>query len=201
MERKYLNEDNYNRGKAKLRVIALSILLIGVLIGGFLIYIGIDNNRKAVKNVEIQKEEDAKKLEKTRNEIALIDEKIKIVTSPFEKLKLKADKSKLENELNDLDNQIYHVERANSIPFYMFGGFIIIASSMFSLSIYMVTKRREIIAFSVQQAMPVAKEIVDEVSDIYIDTKKKVGPVEADYYGDVASKITKGIKDSLKDDK
>lgn len=40
-ERKYLNEENYQKSEKKIKLIALFILIISLLIGGFLIYIGI----------------------------------------------------------------------------------------------------------------------------------------------------------------
>ena len=52
-------------------------------------------------------------------------------------------------------------------------------------SIYMIAKRREILAFSTQQVMPVAKEGIN-----------KMAPT----MGNVAKKITKGIKDGLNDE-
>ena len=40
-ERKYLNEEKYQKTEKKLTVIAVLILVIGLCIGGFLIYRGI----------------------------------------------------------------------------------------------------------------------------------------------------------------
>lgn len=40
-EKRYLNEENYQRGKKKVMTIALIVLVIGLLIGGSLIFIGI----------------------------------------------------------------------------------------------------------------------------------------------------------------
>lgn len=73
----------------------------------------------------------------------------------------------------------------SSFPFYMLGGFSILASCMIAFSIYMVTKRREIMAFTTQQVMPVAQEGMD-----------KMAPT----IGNVAKEITKGIKEGLKDE-
>lgn len=90
-------------------------------------------------------------------------------------------KIKLEDTNDDfnqsMDNQKY-------IPFYIFGAFIIIATFMISGTVYMITKRREIMAFSVQQVMPVAKEGIEQI---------------APSLGNAAGEIAKGIKDGLKD--
>ena len=71
------------------------------------------------------------------------------------------------------------------IPFYMFGAFIIVASSMIAVSIYIFGKRREIAAFTTQQVMPIAKEGINEM---------------APTIGNVAGEIAKGIKEGIKDD-
>lgn len=92
-------------------------------------------------------------------------------------------KNRLEDANDDFnksfDNQKY-------IPFYFFGAFIIISTFMITGSIYMIIKRREIMAFSAQQVMPVAKEGIE-----------KMAPT----IGNAAGSIAKEIKDSLKDNK
>ena len=40
-KKEYLNEENYERGKKKLKTIALVILIVGILIGGSLIVTGL----------------------------------------------------------------------------------------------------------------------------------------------------------------
>ncbi|MGN1312121.1 MAG: hypothetical protein ACI4U4_03815 [Bacilli bacterium] len=74
----------------------------------------------------------------------------------------------------------------DSIPFYMFGAFVIIAACMISGSIYMFAKRREITAFTTQQVMPVAQEGID-----------KMAPT----IGNAAKEIAKGIKEGISEDK
>lgn len=74
----------------------------------------------------------------------------------------------------------------DNIPFYMLGAFVIIASSMISFAIYMVTKQREIAAFGSQQIMPVAQEGMETI---------------APSIGNVAKEISKGIKEGIKGDK
>ena len=74
----------------------------------------------------------------------------------------------------------------NSIPYYMFGGFIVAASLMISVSIYTFAKRREILAFSAQQVMPVAKEGIEKMTPT---VSKSV------------EEITRSVKKGLKDDK
>ena len=92
----------------------------------------------------------------------------------------------IKKQLDDINDEFNKKQASFScIPFYMFGGFIIVASCMIAGSIYTFAKRREILAFSAQQVMPVAQEGID-----------KMAPT----MGNVAKEITKGIKDGLKDE-
>lgn len=92
----------------------------------------------------------------------------------------------IKKQLDDINDEFNKKQASFScIPFYMFGGFIIVASCMIAGSIYTFAKRREILAFSAQQVMPVAQEGID-----------KMAPA----MGNVAKEITKGIKDGLKDE-
>ncbi len=70
-----------------------------------------------------------------------------------------------------------------TIPFFIFGVFIIIFSCMMAFPIYIASKRREILAFSTQQVMPVAKEGAETM---------------APTMGKVAKEIAKGVKDGWK---
>ena len=112
-----------------------------------------------------------------------------ITTKENELSQLQSTKSNLKSELwkiqsgyNDTKNSI---ATSRYIPFYMFGAFIIIASSMIAVSIYIFGKRREIAAFTTQQVMPIAKEGINEM---------------APTIGNVAGEIAKGIKEGMKDD-
>lgn len=93
------------------------------------------------------------------------------------------------SEISNLDDEYSDFHRSDesfgTIPFYMFGAFVIIASCMIAGSIFKFAKRREILAFQAQQVMPVAKEGIDEMSPTI---------------GKAAGEIAKGIKNGLKDD-
>ncbi len=102
--------------------------------------------------------------------------------------------SSLDSEEFNLKNGDYTVfydaiSSYKYIPLYMIGGFIIIASCMISGVIYIFAKRREILAFSTQQVMPVAQEGIE-----------KMAPTVGNAVGEVAKGITKGIKEGLNDD-
>ena len=56
----------------------------------------------------------------------------------------------LKEQLNEVNNEFnIGFETSKGLPFYMFGGFIILTSCMISFAITMITKRREITAFTI----------------------------------------------------
>ena len=63
MENKYLNEEKYQKTNNKVKKIGLSLLLIGVLIGGSLISIGVYNLGPAKKSLQGKVEIEKTKLE------------------------------------------------------------------------------------------------------------------------------------------
>lgn len=218
-ERKYLNEENYQRGKKKVMTIALIVLIIGLLIGGSLIFTGIkkqsDVNSKysseSKTSINEQLAIEKQKLENKKSELTskgiTYDDfteydagesyDLKIISNVlnpsfdncrFDEYKNNSITSKycsLKNELEDNTDFKKDFDSFDSIPFFMFGGFIIIATLMISGVIFMFGKRREITAFTTQQVMPVAKEGIDEM---------------APTIGNAVGEIAKGIKNGLSDD-
>ena len=83
----------------------------------------------------------------------------------------------------ELDSQLNKGEF--SVPFFILGGFIIIASCMISGSIFLSTKKREMLAYQTQQIRPVAQEGIEKM---------------APSAGIVAKEIVKGFKEGLSDD-
>lgn len=81
----------------------------------------------------------------------------------------------------------------SSIGFFMIGGFVILASGMISLVIWIISKRRAIRAYAVQQTLPVTQEVVEKVTPT-------VSKAAGDVAQSVAGGIAKGIADSKKDE-
>lgn len=228
-KKEFLNEENYERGKKKIKAIAFVVLIIGLSIGGGLIAKGIINSI-SVNNTYTEENKQAKISSlngQISTEKAILEaEKVKLqskgltpsrkydsgeaydlyiiteVLDPsfshcsFDEYKNNSLTSKycsLKNELAETEGMDISFEKDwnnfDSIPFYMFGAFIIISSLMISGSIYMFTKRREIIAFQAQQVMPVAQEGIE-----------KMAPTVGNAAGSIAEGITKGIKEGLKDE-
>lgn len=102
-------------------------------------------------------------------------------------------------DINDSFNRDF--KKMDSIPLFMIGGFIIIASIMISLSIYSFAKRREIIAFGTQQVMPVVQEGVEKMAPTAGKVGKTIAKEMAPAYGEFAKEIAKGIKEGLNSDK
>lgn len=218
-ERKYLNEENYQRGKKKVMAIALIVLVIGLLIGGSLIFTGIkkqsDVNSKyssdSKASISEQLATEKQKLENKKSELtskgitydafteydAGEAYDLKIITNVldpsfnncnFDEYKNNSITSKYCSLKNELDNNTDFnkgFDSFGSIPFFMFGGFIIMATFIISGFIFILGKRREIVAFTTQQVMPVAKEGIDEI---------------APTIGNAVGEVAKGIKKGLSDD-
>ena len=83
----------------------------------------------------------------------------------------------------ELDAQLNKAESAT--PLFMIGGFIIVASCLISGSIFISTKRRELLAYHAQQIRPVAQEGVEKM---------------APSVGVAAKEIAKGVKEGLKEE-
>ena len=189
MEKKYLNEETYRKGKKGLTIVSLIIFAIGLIAGGFLIYSGI-NKMNDKGNVSVE-ELEAKKEQLKQDIIPYQVEKNKEFDENGFSEKYYELKNKIESlneEIRDVENEIFNIEHGSSnfasVPLFMFGGFIIFASLIIGGSLLLFANKRKILAFTAQQVMPVAKEGVEEM---------------APSIGKVAKEISKGIKEGTKD--
>ena len=296
-KKEFLTEENYERGKKKLKMIAIIVLVIGLLIGGSLITVGIlkqsktnsnyseDTIKKLQNDIEAEKvslgtkktELEGKRDEALRVEKQNLENKkqeliskgikydnstkyddgesydLKVITNAldpsfnycaFDEYEnnvitrdyclLSSNKDEdsiainviervlsiefnycvgdtknnmytsrycsLVSQLNDKSDFNKEFDSYDSIPFYIIGGFIIIASCMFAGSIYMTTKQREILAFHAQQVMPVAQEGMEKMAPTIGKTGASIAKDMAPAYGEIAKEISKGIKEGLKND-
>lgn len=104
----------------------------------------------------------------------------------------------LQKELDEISNDFNKsFDSHDSVPFFMFGVFVIIVSFMIGGFVFTISKRREMLAFSMQQVMPVAQEGLEKmeptISEVGSRMMKKMAPA----YGDMAKEISKGIKEGL----
>ena len=79
----------------------------------------------------------------------------------------------------------------------MFGSFIIIASCMIGGFVFTISKRREMMAFSLQQVMPVAQEGMEKMEPTLSKFRSRIMKNMAPAYGEMAKEISKGIKEGL----
>lgn len=91
-EKKLLTEENYRKGKKKVMIIALTILIIGILLGGSLIVTGIVKTNEAKK----QNEQSAQQIEKDNQTRTLIE-----VQKNIDETQLKIDA--LKSKISDLE--------------------------------------------------------------------------------------------------
>ena len=222
MDKKYLNEERYKKGKGFLVLVAILILVIGVFIGGFLIYKGISkvksNNatyseeNKQAKIDKLNEELNAEKLvlETRRDELRKkgiesssdyeSGEKyelyliVKVLDPSFDNCAFDEYKNSnitskycsLKNDLEDARDEDVSFDKSwnsfGAIPFFMIGGFLIFVTLMISGNVFVFAKRREIVAFTTQQVMPIAKEGAEELAPVA---------------GNAVKEIAKGIKEGI----
>lgn len=93
--------------------------------------------------------------------------------------------------INGTVNQVNSKSKLSSaMPYFIFGGFIILFTLIMGGSIINKALRREFLAFGVQQVMPVAQEGIDKMAPT-------IGNAAGSIAGNIAQGITKGIKDGL----
>ena len=201
LKEELLNEGKFQKTKNKLRIIILVVWLIFIALGIFLIYKGLGNNSSdKLLSIENKLKEQKESLEASGlkyNTFATYSDgdlyNLKIITEVLDPSFSYCSFDEYKN--NSITSEYCSLKNSNSsfakTSFLMFGGFIIIASSMFCGVLYLsIIKRREIMAYTVQQVMPVAKEGTDKIS-----------PTIAKATGNIAKEVTKGIKEGLKDEK
>lgn len=201
LKEELLNEGKFQKTKNKLRIIILVVWLIFIALGIFLIYKGLGNNSSdKLLSIENKLKEQKESLEASGlkyNTFATYSDgdlyNLKIITEVLDPSFSYCSFDEYKN--NSITSEYCSLKNSNSsfakTSFLMFGGFIIIASSMFCGVLYLsIIKRREIMAYTVQQVMPVAKEGIDKIS-----------PTIAKATGNIAKEVTKGIKEGLKDEK
>ena len=161
-------------------------------------------------------EELEKSIEDDKNSISVIEDAIdesfnhcnfseaKNNTYTSKYCSLKTELAKKTLEIGNLDSEFSDFNKGfdshDSIPFYIFGAFVIIASGMIAFSVFMIAKRREIMAFSVQQVMPVAQEGIEKMAPTIGKAGASIAKEMAPVYGNIAKEISKGIKEGMKDD-
>ena len=195
--------------KKIIMLIALLVLVVGLTIGGLLIYKGINEKQKIDNTTNEQAEKDKQRLKEIETEKEELNKKISDKKYECDSIKMGTDSwfeksNKCDNEVLSLEEQVDELEseefdlektdyefdkKFNSVGstrYFMFGVFIIIATLIISLSIFMFAKRREIMAFGMQQTMPLAQEGIE-----------KMAPTVGNAAGTIAKDVAAGIKEGI----
>lgn len=191
---KVLNEEKYQKTSKVILIIGIVILVIGLCLGGFLIYKGVA--KPGEEKVEILRK-DLEKKKKVLEDKGLVYDTFSKYTDG-EKYDLKIITDVLNPEFQYChfdeykDNSITKeyckakdgVDEMSSSISIGAGVFICFLAIMLFSSCLQISKGRSILAYQVQQAMPVAKEGMEEM---------------APSVGKMAKEITKGIKEGIKE--
>lgn len=215
-KKEYLNEESYNKNKKMLIIIAVVIFIIGLVIGGFLITKGIQKQKNndnvtttaSNENSNRTKEDIQKEIDTLNTELSALksQEDQEFQNNGFSEkyYSLDSEIDSKEDKISNLKKEIWESEsgynqaksdinKTKSVvgvaPYYMFGGFIIFVSVGISIGIIVFAKKREILAFSAQQVMPVAQEGME-----------KMAPTVGNVANTVAKGIASGIKEGLNDE-
>ena len=213
MENKYLNEERYQRGKKKLVLISLIILILGIILGSGLIVTGITktkSSKEEAKQINNQKALEAQaRLDEIKIEKDNLQEQYDTKSQECDSLdhwdpnwfanvnQCRREASEINKKISSLELEKISLKNYEQIEPNMayvilcvLGVFVIIIGCSISFSIFMFTKRREIIAFGAQQVMPVAKEGIETMS-----------PTIGNAVGTIGKEIAKGISEGIRDAK
>ncbi len=207
----YLNEEKYQKTKNKIKVILVIAFLIGISIGGFLLYKGLGNSaeskiEKLEKELKTQKKELEDKGVQYDSLAKYTDGEVydlKIITNALDPSFDHCAFDEYKN--NSITRKYCSLKNANGdfarTGYIMFGGFIIFVTCIIcGTNFVALTKGREVMAFHTQQAMPIVKETAEEIAPTIGKASSTIAKEMAPVYGDIARKITKVIKEGRKDD-
>ena len=231
-KKKYLTEENYEKGKKVILKIAIAVLVIGLLIGIGLIVAGVSsfNSKEEVNDNTVPYEESGKSLEEINLEIENVENQINEINQNINSLKAEKNKEFMANGFSDkyyeisseIDSENSKISSLNfdktsllaekqllnsgissntditngqnnldNVASKGIGGILIVLglgvllfTFAISGSLFLFYKKREILAFTAQQSIPVVKEGIDEM---------------APTIGNVAKEISKGISSGIKD--
>lgn len=194
-ENKYLSEEKYKKTEKSITLVAILVLFVGLGIGGFFIYNGVAKpGASKVEELKVVLETKKSELESRGVKFNVFSKysdgesyDLKIITKALDP---SFDNCAFDEYKNNSITKEYCAAKNSTGKFatigsIMIGTFICIVACMFSGFIFTVAKGRHILAFQVQQAMPVAKEGISEMVPTI---------------GNAAGEIAKGIKKELSDD-
>lgn len=160
----------------------------------------VDKANERLETIAIEKQELSKQKETKQYECNSLD-----MSNPnwfADKTKCQGEVSSINSKITDLEMEEFELSNADYtvyytpvlpikyIIFYIIGGSIIGMSCLISGIFYLIAKRREIRAFTIQQTMPVTQEVIGKMAPTIGNAVGTVGK-------DIAQGITSGIKEGL----
>ena len=156
-ERKYLNEEKYQKAEKSITLVAILVLVVGLCIGGFLIYRGVAKpGTSKVEELKVQLEAKKSELESKGvkyNEFAKYSDgeeyELKIITKSLDP---SFDNCAFDEYKNNSITKEYCAAKNSTGDFVrtasiIIGAFICIATFMISGFILVIAKTRHILAF------------------------------------------------------
>ena len=200
--KKYLNEEKYQKASNKLFAIGVGLIVFGAIIAVIMIVskLNIGTNEGELKQqlseLKIDLEQRYDELEgkgikeswdyKDREgyQMTLIDIALDPTYDTCERSPLYSDND-VTREYCEVKAKLYDMNEGGSIlPIIVPALMVLMPCVGFGAMLIIISKRREITAFTAQQIMPVAKEGIEEM---------------APTIGNVAKEISKGIKEGKKE--
>ena len=183
---KYLNEERYQSMKKKIILIATIVLVVGLVLSATLLGLGFNkkSNPKDTSQYEAQ-------IATLKQEIVLLDEQIhnEFMNNGFSSLyySLDSQRDAKFDEQRDIERKVWNIEHDSSYVGFFAGGIVVLVLTLgVSGGLYFYAYRRSIMAFGVQQTMPIAQEGMEAI---------------APSLGKVTEEITKGISRGKNKDK
>lgn len=201
---KFLSEEKFQHTNKKVRKVALAIFLTGLAISIGLVIFGTVEKNQQKQDAQVGIEAAANRLDEMDAEISDLrfkaEEKRKECSamvengaSVDERAKCNREKDALSKKARDIELGKMGVEsekmsnkmtsESDTTPMqYTFAFQVILISSALAGGVFMMSKRREIGAYTAQQGMPVAQEMIE-----------KMTPTAAKSSGVVAESVAEGL--------
>lgn len=218
----FLNEKKYQKTKKMMLIVALVVFFGGLIGGGALIMTGVmkaqSNERERIEwenqtVAELQEDVVTLSREIEELEVRLSDLRGQWAESKdfAESVKLNDEISKIEVEKASKKTDLWMKENelklgnggglfSSTMPimgeetgYYFGGGAVILVSAMIALMITLIAKRREMMAFKMQQTIPVVGEAMTKMAPVVGKAAGDMAEKSAKGAGKVAEGVAKGV--------
>ena len=187
----YLNEEHFQKTKKKLNIALILVLVIGISIGGLLIFNGVKEPSSNLAKLKTELETKAAELEKKGitpcanykcgegYDLYVIE---KALDPSFSHCNFTECKN---NELTkEYCKEANKNDESTRTAFIIGGSVVIVMTLAISMSMWATINQRKILAFHAQQVMPIAQEGIEEM---------------APTMGKAAKEVAKGVKEGWKE--